>query len=398
MDKFLKITNRITDNKILRKIFASRLFRYLILYPITILVILLTIAVTINNMLSSEIYRGKITNHFNGEVFSNLYTREQAQTYAESLYTNEDLEIVKNYEYSRNTENTRSRFWKSIFDRQDWTKVTNNITKPTQYATSGINITHIGHSSFLIQTKSINILADPIFSKRASPFSFIGPSRYTDPAINIQDIPKIDYIFISHNHYDHMDLNSIKYIQNKYPDLKIVTGLGNKKYLEDRNIKNIFELDWWEEITFDNIKVYSTPAQHFSARSISDRNRTLWTGFIIENLDNKNIYYSGDTAMAKIFEDIREWYKKDIDVAFLPIGAYYTKNIFGASHTSPLDALKIMKILKAKNGVAMHYGTFALAMDSQYQPTEYLKYLKTLKSYKAIPFNALELGKVLKIK
>ena len=140
-------------------------------------------------------------------------------------------------------------------------------------------ITNIGHATLLIQVDGVNILTDPVWSERASPFSWVGPRRYNEPGVRIEDMPHIDIILLSHNHYDHMDTKSLRYFYERDTPV-IYTGLGNEKYLEDRKIKNVIDMDWWEEKTrsigSSEVKITYLPAQHFSARGLTDRNKTLW--------------------------------------------------------------------------------------------------------------------------
>mgnify|MGYP000959161956 FL=1 len=151
--------------------------------------------------------------------------------------------------------------------------------KPPEKNHDGIRITNIGHATLLIQADGVNILTDPVWSERASPFSWIGPRRYTEPGVTLADMPRIDIILLSHNHYDHMDIASLRYFYDRDTPI-IYTGLGNEQYLEDRKIKNVIDMDWWEEKTrsigSSEVKITYLPAQHFSARGLTDRNKTLW--------------------------------------------------------------------------------------------------------------------------
>lgn len=328
--------------------------------------------------------------------FKNFYTKEESESYRQSQYDEIDRELMNKYEYTDDSElNESGRNWftfmSKIFKDSGWEEreIDDLEYKKSQVksvVSTGTEIHYIGHSTFLLQADGINMLTDPIFVDRASPFQFAGPKRYVKPFLNIDELPNIDLVLLTHNHYDHMDIDSLRKLNERFPEMYIVTGLGNRKYLEDRGVTNVLEISWWTAMSIGNeklknIKITGVPAQHFSARSVLDMNRTIWLGFIVEGFGGKTFYYSGDTAFSKIFEDIANKYSKEIDYAFLPIGAYFPKNIFGNSHTSPLDVLKIAEILKVKEVIPMHFGTFPLALDSQDAPVEYMNALLETDKY-----------------
>lgn len=146
--------------------------------------------------------------------------------------------------------------------------------------TSKLSVTWIGHATTLIQVDGVNILSDPIWSERCSPVSFIGPKRYTPPGIKIEDLPKIDIVILSHNHYDHTDLPTLRQLEEKFHPL-VLTGLGNKKLLLGEGLKNVKEMDWWDETKTNDLSITFTPTQHFSGRGLLDRNETLWGSYFI---------------------------------------------------------------------------------------------------------------------
>ena len=197
----------------------------------------------------------------------------------------------------------------------------------------------IGHSTFLINNGDLTILTDPIFSERASPLTFAGPKRLIKPVIKIKDLPKVDVITISHNHYDHLDVNSLRKIQKKFPNVKILVPKGDLKLLRNYNLNNGFEFLWWEAITLNNTKFIFTPAQHWSARGLRDRNKSLWGSWFIQN-DNKNIFHAGDTGYSKDFVEIKNKLGP-VDFAMIPIGAYDPEWFMSYSHVTPEEALNI---------------------------------------------------------
>ena len=229
----------------------------------------------------------------------------------------------------------------------------------------------IGHSTFLVNNGDITILFDPIFSDRASPLSFAGPKRLIKPAIDIKDLPNIDVITISHNHYDHLDINSLRKIQKRFPNVKILVPKGDLKLLKKYQLINGYEFLWWEDKTISNTKFTFTPAQHWSARGLRDRNKSLWGSWFIEN-DNKNIFHAGDTGYSEDFVEIKNKLGP-VDFAMIPIGAYDPEWFMSYSHVTPEEALNISIDLDAKKSIGMHWGTFILTDEPVLEPKERLK-------------------------
>ena len=250
----------------------------------------------------------------------------------------------------------------------------------------------IGHSTFLINNGDLTILTDPIFSERASPLNFAGPKRLIKPVIKIKDLPEVDVITISHNHYDHLDINSLRKIQKKFPNVKILVPKGDLKLLKNYNLNNGFEFLWWEEIIFDNTKFIFTPAQHWSARGLRDRNKSLWGSWFIKNED-KNIFHAGDTGYSEDFIEIRNRLGA-VDFAMIPIGAYDPQWFMSYSHVNPEEALSIAKDLDAKKSIGMHWGTFILTDEPVLEPRERLKKITNqtnINFYTVTPGNIIEM-------
>ena len=250
----------------------------------------------------------------------------------------------------------------------------------------------IGHSTFLINNGDLTILTDPIFSERASPLTFAGPKRLIKPVIKIKDLPKVDVITISHNHYDHLDVNSLRKIQKKFPNVKILVPKGDLKLLKNYNLNNGFEFLWWEEITLNNTKFIFTPAQHWSARGLRDRNKSLWGSWFIKNED-KNIFHAGDTGYSDDFIEIRNRLGA-VDFAMIPIGAYDPQWFMSYSHVNPEEALSIAKDLDAKKSIGMHWGTFILTDEPVLEPRERLNKMSNqtnINFYTVTPGNIIEM-------
>lgn len=255
-----------------------------------------------------------------------------------------------------------------------------------------ISVTFIGHSTVLLQTMGLNIITDPVFSKRIGPdlLPFAKFRRYKDPGVKISDLPKIDLILLSHNHYDHMDLKSLRYISVR-DNPKILTSLGNSEYLRSHRVKGATDMDWWDkEVINPDITVCAVPAQHFAARAITDRNNTLWCGFVIET-PMGNIYFAGDSGYSKLFSHIAEKYNNFI-LGLVPIGSYKPEWFMSPMHMTPYEAIKVHEELRIKTSIAIHFGTFKLADDGQDEAKDIIKKVVAESTMKKLDFRVLETG------
>ncbi len=233
-----------------------------------------------------------------------------------------------------------------------------------------IQITWIGHSTFLIQVEGINILTDPIFNGSSSPFEDIGPKRQSPPGIPFDRLPQIDAVLQSHNHYDHLDLYTVKKLGNK-PKYFVPLKLG--QWFHDRKITNYTEMNWWETSMYAGISIISVPIQHFSGRTMSDRNKTLWSGWVLKTKQG-NIFFAGDTGYSPHFREISDKLGK-MRIALLPIGAYQPRWLMKTVHMDPPEALLAHRDLQAEHSIAMHWGTFKLTDEPLGEPPLYLKKL-----------------------
>lgn len=229
-----------------------------------------------------------------------------------------------------------------------------------------VMVTFIGHSTVLLQCKGLNIITDPVFSSFIGPNRFVGIKRIRESGIEFTDLPKIDLILLSHDHYDHMDVDTLKLINQRDAPF-IVTSFGNLKKLSKIGYKEGVELNWWHSFNFKGLfSITFVPSQHFSGRSLFGSNTTLWGGFVIE-LDSSFIYFAGDSGFSAHFELINERFPK-IDLAFLPIGVYEPRWFLKYIHMNPIEAVKAHKILNAKQSIAIHYGTFHLSDEGINEP------------------------------
>ncbi len=229
---------------------------------------------------------------------------------------------------------------------------------PGRLEGSGLRVTMVNHSTVLLQERRTNILTDPMWSERASPFSWVGPRRRRSAGITFEDLPRIDTVLLSHNHYDHLDLATLRRLAAR-GDSTFIVPAGVARLLRAENIELVHELDWGESITLGEIAIHSVAALHFSGRGLSDRNRTLWCGYMIE-YPERRVYFAGDTGFGPHFNWIREQFGSP-QLAFLPIGAYEPQWFMSPVHMSPDEAVEAHRILGAETSVAIHHGTFQLA-------------------------------------
>jgi L-ascorbate metabolism protein UlaG (beta-lactamase superfamily) len=231
-------------------------------------------------------------------------------------------------------------------------------------------VTFINHATFLIQLPGLNIITDPIYCDRASPIDFAGPKRVRLPGVPFEKLPRIDVVIISHNHYDHLDVDALKMIDEKFHPLFLVP-LGNRAFLLEKGIQIVQELDWWQEFKVRENKFVLTPAEHWSARYFWDKNDSLWGGYMIATPQSK-IFFAGDTGYGEHFLDIKSRLGTP-DVALLPIGAYEPRDIMKAHHMNPSEALQASLDLEATKSIGMHFGTFQLTDEGMDDPVKKLE-------------------------
>lgn len=242
------------------------------------------------------------------------------------------------------------------------------LSKPPS---SAVQALWIGHASLLIQMEGLTFLTDPIFSDRCSPFQFAGPKRVVPPAIEPDDpnLPHIDFVLISHNHYDHLDTSSVQRLHKRYGDgLKFYVPLGLKAWFSGVGVSNCEELDWWEEVQHPSlaVKICMTPAQHWSARGILDRRHTLWGGYAVLGA-NTRFWFAGDTGYCQIFKEIGTRYGP-FDLAAIPTGAYEPNDFMKPQHVNPEEALQIHEDVQSRNSIAIHCCTFKLTLEPLDEP------------------------------
>jgi len=237
-------------------------------------------------------------------------------------------------------------------------------------AGSGLRATWLGHSTVLVEIDGLRVLTDPVWGPRASPSRLLGPKRFQPVPVALRELPRLDLVLISHDHYDHLDYPTIVALAGL--DVPFVTSLGVGAHLEAWGIapQRITELDWWESHTLPNadLKVTAAPSQHFSGRGLKDRNATLWSSLVLETARHR-VFFSGDTGLTTEYVAIRERLGP-FDLVMLEIGAYHPS--WGDIHLGPENALEALALLGGGVFLPVHWGTFALAMHAWDQPAETL--------------------------
>ena len=222
------------------------------------------------------------------------------------------------------------------------------------------SLTWVGHSTFLVQIEGKNFLTDPIFSDRASPYPMAGPRRVTPVGLTLENLPHIDFVLVSHNHYDHMDAYSLKALLRRQPQDPPVIVIPSKlgSWFRRRGFPRVVELDWWNSAEVCGLRIHATPVQHWSQRIPFIVNRTCWAGYVVEGKNGK-LFFPGDTAYSHDFRDIHTRLGA-MTMSLLPIGAYDPHWFMHSMHICPEEAVKIHQDLGSRLSVAMHWGTFPL--------------------------------------
>jgi N-acyl-phosphatidylethanolamine-hydrolysing phospholipase D len=234
---------------------------------------------------------------------------------------------------------------------------------------SAPTVTWVGHATLLLQVDGLNILTDPQWSERASPVSFAGPRRVTRPGLRFEDLPPIHVVVISHDHYDHLDVATVhRLAQAHHP--RFLVPLGLRAWFADLGLTDVEELDWWDQRAFRGLTFTCVPARHFSGRTLRDRNRRLWAGWVIAG-PSRRVYFAGDTAYDARLREIGERLGP-FDLAAIPIGAYLPPVIMKPSHTNPEEALQLFGDVRGRQLVPIHWGTFDLAEEPVAEPAQRL--------------------------
>jgi L-ascorbate metabolism protein UlaG (beta-lactamase superfamily) len=294
-------------------------------------IIVLLIIILIIFLQGCSYYQGPSSDHFDGSRF---FSNEPDHTFFDHIKWMWEMETVE---------------WPEWIDDPPQPPPIARVKK------GELRITYINHATVLIQMDGVNILTDPIWSEGAGPLTWLGTKRVRDPGVRMEELPDIDIILISHDHYDHLDISSLQQLNEKHHPI-ILVGLGNKHRLKSFSEKQIFELDWWQEHIFSGTRFTFIPSRHNSGRGIFDKNKTLWGGFVIEGSEG-NILFMGDTAFGDFFKKIKEEFAP-FRLALLPIGSYEKRWFMKTQHMNPDDAVRAHIILEVTQSVGIHFGTF----------------------------------------
>lgn len=295
-------------------------------------------------------YRGPRSDHYDGERFHNLEPK-----------AHKSLGDVLKWRFSR----PQQMQWVAQPGPQMPPEIVSRVHG------AELRVTYINHATLLIQQHGLNILTDPLWSKRASPFEFIGPQRYHPPGLSLDQLPPIDLILVSHNHYDHLDLFSLRQLAERFPKAQVVTGLGNAGLIGECGFPDVIELDWWQSLPLnEQLSLHAVPVQHWSARARHDTNRSLWLGFVLDSAEGP-LLFPGDSGLGPEFKLIHQRFGP-LRFAALPIGAYAPRWFMRDNHMNPDDAVQAHQQLASQCSMAIHFGTFNLSDEEQFAPPQEL--------------------------
>jgi len=321
-------------------------------------------------------WTGPVTDHFDGRVFFNPGSMAGDASF---------LDLMR---------------WRFSGGAADWPERAGldceplAATPPAPAVDGEIMATFVGHATFLLQWRGLVMLTDPVWSDRCSPVPWAGPKRVRPPAVNFEALPPVDVVLLSHNHYDHLDVETLKRLDARCRPL-IVTGLGNRAFLESCGLTHVVELDWWEAHTVGGALLTLVPAVHWSSRGGSGRNATLWGGFMIEAAGTRT-YYAGDTGYGPHFAAIRQRLGPP-DLALLPIGAYEPRWFMKPVHMNPEEAVQAHRELGARHSVGLHFGTWQLTDEAIDAPVRDLAAARRAAGVEETTFRAPEAGETVRV-
>ncbi|KEY58095.1 MBL fold metallo-hydrolase [Serratia sp. DD3] len=254
----------------------------------------------------------------------------------------------------------------------------------------------LGHASILLRLGGRYVLIDPVLSSRASPVNFYGPKRKTPPPLTVQQLPTIDVVLISHNHYDHLDRLTISELTKRFRGITFVVPLGLKQWFSHYPAKRVVELDWWDSFTLDTTTFYATPARHWSMRTPWDHNHSLWCGWVIHHPELR-FYFTGDTGYSERLVEIGTRLGP-FDIAALPIGAYAPRWFMQEKHMDPQHSVRLYQQLNQPRVIPMHWGVFELADESLDEPPQQLMQALSDAGLEQHNFDLMKIGQRLDVK
>lgn len=311
-------------------------------------------------------YQGPVSDHFDGELFFNQVAIER---------------------------NGFGAFleWQVTAEEGPWEEQSGPVgpAPPDRVGEGALRVTFVNHATVLLQLDGKNVLTDPIWSDHTSPVQGVGPERWRPPGLRFEDLPPIDGVVISHNHYDHLDLPTLERLEETHHP-RFFVGLGNRALLEEAGLADVVELDWWQEDDLGRLPVMAVPAQHFSGRGLGDRDNTLWAGWVLRGTGGP-VYFAGDTGLGPHFAQIRSRVGRP-RLAVLPIGAYLPRWFMKPIHLDPAEAVTAHRRLQAHRSVAMHFDTFRLADEAMGQAPRDLRTAMADQGVAADRFWVLDFG------
>jgi L-ascorbate metabolism protein UlaG (beta-lactamase superfamily) len=306
----------------------------------------------LRQLLADGSYRGPASDHFDGRRFHNPGTVRQGGLFPFLRWQ-------------------LARLLGGAGPWPRWIDVPPGPRPPERVAGTALRVTFVNHSTVLLQTGGLNVLTDPMWSERASPVPWAGPRRHRPPGLRFEDLPAIDIVLISHNHYDHLDVPTLRRLARERAP-RFVTGLGNGSLLAAHGIGPVTETDWWQEApAADGVRLTCVPARHSSGRGLRDRGATLWCGYVLKGPAGV-VYFAGDTGFGPHFEEIARRCGAP-RLALLPIGAYLPRWFMAPVHMNPGEALEAHRLLGARTSLALHFGTFRIADDADGQAVAELR-------------------------
>jgi L-ascorbate metabolism protein UlaG (beta-lactamase superfamily) len=301
-------------------------------------------------ILSAPRYRGPISDHFDGERFHNEAPLEER-----------GFRDLLRWQLHRNRGP-----WEPRLDAPP------GPPPPVRMGRGEIRVTFVNHATVLLQVDGLNILTDPIWSERASPFSWLGPKRFLPPGIRFEDLPPIDAVLISHSHYDHLDLPTLERLDRTFHP-RFIVGLGTRALLERAGIAGAVDLDWWQHLSLSSdVTLTMVPVQHWSNRGLADRSNLLWGGYVLEG-PSGTTFFAGDTGFGPHYQQVRDRFGP-VRLAILPIGAYEPRWFMKDMHMNPADAVQAHRVLEASTSVGIHHRTFRLTDEGQEEPERRLRF------------------------
>jgi len=322
-----------------RRLLKAALF--LVLFPVALILI-------VGNWPTSRGWNGPVSDHFDGETF-HIPVETPHRGHLGFLWMRLTTEYAE---------------WPERVE----------IGPPTRpegrLAAGHVRATFVNHATMLLQVGPVNILTDPIWSPRTSPVEWLGPARVHDPGVRFEDLPPIDAVVVSHDHYDHLDIATLQRLTRTHQPL-VLAGLGLENWLDEQGVGNLRQLDWGDSVEVgEGVRITMTPSQHWSGRNFADRRRTLWGSYVIES-EGHRIYFAGDTAAGAHFAAVRRDFGP-VDLALLPIGAYAPAEFMSSAHLNPEEAVAAHRQLESTFSIGIHFGCFQLTQEARDEPAQRL--------------------------